>query len=75
VKPDVTALFDAPTNTISYVVKDPAKTHRHADDLSAAPFIQGKLGGNIGIGEQITVVQEVVGKLFNEGTECRGDGR
>ena len=24
VKPEVTAFFDAPTNTISYVVKDPA---------------------------------------------------
>ena len=23
VKPDVTAFFDAPTNTISYIVKDP----------------------------------------------------
>jgi glyoxylase-like metal-dependent hydrolase (beta-lactamase superfamily II) len=46
----------------------------HADHLSAAPYIQGKLGGKIGIGEQITVVQEVFGKVFNEGTEFRRDG-
>jgi glyoxylase-like metal-dependent hydrolase (beta-lactamase superfamily II) len=117
VKPDVTAFFDAPTNTISYVVKDPGsnacavvdsvmdidyaagritydsadaiiahvrdrgltlewliETHVHADHLSAAPYIQSKLGGKIGIGEQITVVQEVFGKVFNEGTEFRRDG-
>jgi glyoxylase-like metal-dependent hydrolase (beta-lactamase superfamily II) len=116
-KPDVTAFFDAPTNTISYVVKDPGsaacavvdsvmdidyaagrithasadaiiahirdrglalewliETHVHADHLSAAPYIQGKLGGRIGIGEKITVVQEVFGKVFNEGTEFRRDG-
>ncbi len=117
VKPEVTAFFDAPTNTISYVVKDPAsnacavvdsvmdidyaagritydsadtivahirergltlewliETHVHADHLSAAPYIQGQLGGKIGIGEQITVVQDVFGKIFNEGTEFRRDG-
>jgi glyoxylase-like metal-dependent hydrolase (beta-lactamase superfamily II) len=117
VKPEVTAFFDAPTNTISYVVKDPAsnacavidsvmdidyaagrithasadaiiahvqahglalewliETHVHADHLSAAPYIQGKLGGKIGIGDQITVVQDVFGKVFNEGTEFRRDG-
>ena len=50
------------------------ETHVHADHLSAAPYIQGKLGGKIGIGEQITVVQEVFGKVFNEGTEFRRDG-
>lgn len=117
VRPDITAFFDAPTNTISYVVKDPGsdacavvdsvmdidyaagrithesadaiiahirgrglrlewliETHVHADHLSAAPYIQGQLGGKIGIGEKITVVQEVFGKIFNEGTEFRRDG-
>jgi glyoxylase-like metal-dependent hydrolase (beta-lactamase superfamily II) len=117
VKPEVTAFFDAPTNTISYLVKDPGsnacavvdsvmdidyaagritydsadaiiahirdrglalewliETHVHADHLSAAPYIQGRLGGKIGIGEKITVVQEVFGKVFNEGTEFRRDG-
>jgi len=117
VKPEVTAFFDEPTNTISYVVKDPnsnacaiidsvmdidyaagriayesadeiidfvrknglevewlIETHAHADHLSAAPYIQDKLGGKLGIGENIKVVQEVFGKIFNEGTEFQRDG-
>ena len=95
VKLEVTAFFDAPTNTISYIIKDPGsaacavvdpvmdsslrlewliETHVHADHLSAAPYIQQKLGGRIGIGDRITVVQEVFGKVFNEGTEFCRDG-
>lgn len=117
VKPEVTAFFDEPTNTISYVVKDPAsnacavvdsvmdidyaagritydgadkiiafikekglklewliETHVHADHLSAAPYIQKHLGGKLGIGDKITVVQETFGKVFNEGTEFQRDG-
>lgn len=117
IKPEVTAFFDAPTNTISYVVKDPAsnacavidsvmdidyaagritydgadaiirhietqqlelqwliETHVHADHLSAAPYIQSKLGGKLGIGENITIVQDTFGKVFNEGTEFQRDG-
>lgn len=117
IHPDVTAFFDPATNTISYVVKDPAsracaivdsvmdidyaagritydnadeiiafveqnglqvdwllETHVHADHLSGAPYIQQKLGGKIGIGEQITVVQDTFGKVFNEGTEFQRDG-
>ncbi len=117
IKPEVTAFFDDATNTISYVVKDPAsnacaivdsvldfdyfsgrityehadkmiafvqdnnlqlewliETHVHADHLSAAPYIQETLGGKIGIGEQIVTVQEVFGKIFNEGTEFQRDG-
>ena len=117
VKPEVTAFFDEPTNTVSYVVKDPdsnacaiidsvmdidyaagriayesanaiiafiqknglklewlIETHVHADHLSGAPYIQGKLGGKIGIGENITIVQETFGKIFNEGTEFQRDG-
>ena len=50
------------------------ETHVHADHLSAAPYLQGKLGGKIGIGAQITVVQDVFGKVFNEGTEFQRDG-
>lgn len=50
------------------------ETHVHADHLSAAPYIQEKLGGRIGVGEKITVVQEVFGKIFNEGTEFQRDG-
>lgn len=116
-KPDVTAFFDPPTNTVSYIVKDPdsnacaiidsvmdidyaagrisyesadkiiqfvkdhdlkvewlIETHAHADHLSAAPYIQGKLGGKLGIGENIKIVQNVFGKIFNEGTEFQRDG-
>jgi glyoxylase-like metal-dependent hydrolase (beta-lactamase superfamily II) len=50
------------------------ETHVHADHLSAAPYIQELLGGHIGIGEQITTVQETFGKVFNEGTRFRRDG-
>ncbi len=116
-KPQFEAFFDPGTNTISYVVSDPAskacavidavmdfdfaagrigftsadrvveyissnglelewliETHAHADHLSAAPYIQEKLGGKIGIGEHIRQVQDVFGKIFNEGTEFRRDG-
>ena len=115
--PEVKAFFDEATNTISYVVKDPAsnacavvdsvmdidyaagritydhademiayieaeglklewliETHVHADHLSAAPYIQSKLGGKIGIGENIRIVQDTFGKVFNEGTEFQRDG-
>ena len=116
-KPEVTAFFEETTNTVSYVVKDPAssacaiidavmdidyaagniayasadkviafiekkgltvewliETHVHADHLSAAPYIQRKCGGKIGIGENIKIVQETFGKVFNEGTEFQRDG-
>ncbi len=117
IKPDVFAFFDAATNTISYIVKDPdssacaivdsvmdidyaagritfdhadelirtvvdkglqlewiIETHVHADHLSAAPYVQEKLGGKIGVGSKITVVQDTFGKVFNEGTEFQRDG-
>src|SRR6056297_3943098 len=50
------------------------ETHVHADHLSAAPYIQEKLGGKIGIGAKIIVVQDTFGKVFNEGTEFQRDG-
>jgi glyoxylase-like metal-dependent hydrolase (beta-lactamase superfamily II) len=50
------------------------ETHVHADHLSAAPYIQRELGGKIGIGDRITVVQNTFGKIFNEGTEFQRDG-
>ena len=50
------------------------ETHAHADHLSGAPYIQGRLGGKLGIGEHITTVQEVFGKVFNEGTGFQRDG-
>jgi glyoxylase-like metal-dependent hydrolase (beta-lactamase superfamily II) len=50
------------------------ETHVHADHLSAAPYIQERLGGQIGIGEHIVTVQETFGKIFNAGTEFERDG-
>jgi glyoxylase-like metal-dependent hydrolase (beta-lactamase superfamily II) len=50
------------------------ETHVHADHISAAPYLKSKLGGKIGIGEQITIVQETFGKVFNEGSEFELDG-
>lgn len=50
------------------------ETHVHADHLSAAPYLQERLGGKIGIGANITVVQDTFGKIFNEGTAFQRDG-
>ena len=50
------------------------ETHAHADHLSAAPYIQQKLGGRVGIGEKITEVQETFGKVFNAGSGFERDG-
>jgi len=117
VHPEVTAFFDALTNTVSYVVKDPdspscaivdsvldidyaagrtshgsadqilafvrehgltvewhIETHVHADHLSAAPYLQALTGGQIAIGERITVVQETFAPIFGEGMDFKHDG-
>ncbi|EEW25566.1 MBL fold metallo-hydrolase [Rhodobacter ferrooxidans] len=50
------------------------ETHVHADHLSAAPFLKAQLGGLIGIGDRITMVQDTFGAIFNEGTGFRRDG-
>jgi len=50
------------------------ESHVHADHLSAAPYLQEELGGKIGIGRNITLVQDVFGKIFNEGTAFQRDG-
>jgi glyoxylase-like metal-dependent hydrolase (beta-lactamase superfamily II) len=50
------------------------ETHAHADHLSAGPYLQEKLGGKIAIGREILTVQQVFGKIFNEGTEFARDG-
>ena len=50
------------------------ETHAHADHLSAAPYLQQKLGGKIAIGEHIVTVQSVFGKLFNAGSDFQRDG-
>jgi glyoxylase-like metal-dependent hydrolase (beta-lactamase superfamily II) len=50
------------------------ETHVHADHLSAAPYLQERLGGKIGIGDRIVDVQNTFGKIFNEGTRFQRDG-
>lgn len=56
--------------TVDWIIE----THVHADHLSAAPYLQEKLGGKIGIGKDVVTVQNVFGKIFNEGTEFQRDG-
>ena len=50
------------------------ETHVHADHLSAAPYLKDQLGGQIAIGAEIITVQDVFGKVFNEGTEFERNG-
>ena len=72
--------YDNADEIISYIQSNDLKlewiieTHVHADHLSAAPYIQQQLGGKIGIGNKVLVVQETFGKIFNEGTEFQRDG-
>ncbi len=81
--------FDYASGTITYEIADSIiefiktkeyelewiiETHVHADHLSAAPYIQSKLGGKIAISEHISTVQNTFGKIFNEGTEFARDG-
>lgn len=116
-RPTIAGFFDEATNTVSYVVHDPAtreaaiidsvldyeaasgrtsngsadrmvdyvakhdlsvrwliETHAHADHLSAAPYLQERLGGELVIGREIIRVQDVFGKLFNAGSDFERDG-
>lgn len=50
------------------------ETHAHADHLSAAPYLKAQLGGQIGIGDHITMVQKVFKGIFNLEPEFRLDG-
>lgn len=50
------------------------ETHAHADHISAAPYLQEKLGGKLAIGRGIIRVQDVFGKLFNAGSDFERDG-
>ena len=50
------------------------ETHAHADHLTAAPYLQYKLGGKIAIGREITKVQDVFAKLFNVNSGFAHDG-
>lgn len=50
------------------------ETHAHADHLSAAPYLQKKLGGRVAIGRAITTVQKTFGDLFDAGSGFARDG-
>lgn len=50
------------------------ETHAHADHLSAARYLQEALGGVIGIGESIRVVQNAFCRIYNLGESCPVDG-
>ncbi len=50
------------------------ETHVHADHLSAAPWLQEQLGGKLAIGDNIRVVQDTFGKVFNAGTDFARNG-
>ena len=56
--------------TVEWIIE----THVHADHLSAAPYLQEELGGKLGIGARVIEVQDIFGKIFNEGTEFQRDG-
>ncbi len=61
-------------NKMGLKVKYLLETHVHADHLSAAPYIQSVLGGDIAISKHIVDIQNVFGKTFNEGTDFQRDG-
>ena len=50
------------------------ETHAHADHLTAAPYLQSKLGGKIVIGGHITSVQKVFKGVFNLDERFAVDG-
>jgi Zn-dependent hydrolases, including glyoxylases len=51
------------------------ETHVHADHLSAANYIKRRLGGRLGIGARIPLVQKVFAGIFNPGADFVADGR
>ena len=50
------------------------ETHAHADHLSAAAYLQEKLGGRTAISRHIVAVQRAFGEIFNEGDDFARDG-
>ena len=41
------------------------ETHVHADHLTGAPYIREQLGGRVGIGHEVTAVQDTFKSVFN----------
>ena len=50
------------------------ETHVHADHLTAAPYLQEKLGGTIGIGGVVKTIQSTFKKVYNFGADVAEDG-
>jgi glyoxylase-like metal-dependent hydrolase (beta-lactamase superfamily II) len=50
------------------------ETHAHADHLSGAHYVQGRVGGRIAIGEKIREVQATFKKLYNLDRSFLPDG-
>jgi glyoxylase-like metal-dependent hydrolase (beta-lactamase superfamily II) len=50
------------------------ETHAHADHLSAAHYLQQRVGGRIGIGAAIRTVQQTFQPIYNLEPEFRVDG-
>ena len=50
------------------------ETHVHADHLTAAPYLQQLLGGEIGIGGMINTVQSTFAEIFSETEDFPVDG-
>ena len=50
------------------------ETHVHADHISAAPYVQGRIGGRTGIGAGVAEVQKTFGSLFNIERDLAADG-
>ena len=67
---EVVAKVEAENLTVEWILE----THVHADHLSAAPYLQRRLGGKIGIGAHITEVQNIFGNLFNAEPEFHRNG-
>ncbi len=50
------------------------ETHLHADHLTAAQYLKERLGGQIGIGAEVSKVQESFGAVMNAGHDFKTDG-
>lgn len=66
----VIAMIQAEDLIVDWILE----THVHADHLSAAPYLHGALGGQIGIGNHIVDVQTIFAALFNVEPEFKRDG-
>ena len=58
---DVIAFVESRGLSVEWILE----THVHADHLTAAQYLKQKLGGKIGIGANIAVIQTVFNDVFN----------